>query len=159
MIRILLVEDDARLAEGLTRLLAREGHKVTHVASLASARAMGTGHSANDDYDLIILDWNLPDGQGIDLLDDARSNGGGPPVLMLTAHAELPHRVRGLDAGAVDYVVKPFEPEEFLARVRVQCRKRGSASVDAGTPTQAAMGRSVAQPWVEGRFEIDGPVT
>ena len=117
--RILLVEDDRKAAGLLVRGLREEGFVVDHAASLAEAdeAAFVTTH------DLIVLDGMLPDGDGVTLCRTLRARGQQEPVLMLTARDALSDRVDGLNAGADDYLTKPFEFEELLARLRALLRR------------------------------------
>ena len=117
--RILLVEDDRKAAALLVRGLREEGFVVDHAASLAEAdeAAFVTTH------DLIVLDGMLPDGDGVTLCRTLRARGQQVPVLMLTARDALSDRVDGLNAGADDYLTKPFEFEELLARLRALLRR------------------------------------
>ncbi len=117
--RILLVEDDRKAAGLLVRGLREEGFVVDHAASLAEAdeAAFVTTH------DLIVLDGLLPDGDGVTLCRTLRARGQQVPVLMLTARDALSDRVDGLNAGADDYLTKPFEFEELLARLRALLRR------------------------------------
>jgi DNA-binding response OmpR family regulator len=119
-VRLLLVEDEHRLRERLARGLREEGFAVDCADSVGEARtrASGTG------YDFVLLDWRLPDGSGIDLLRRWRAAGLEAPVLVLTARDQLQDKIEGLDAGADDYLTKPFEFEELLARVRALLRRR-----------------------------------
>jgi DNA-binding response OmpR family regulator len=117
MNKILVVEDDSALASGLKEYLSKEGFEVQLAHKLESVR----GKTPN--VDLIILDWMLPDGQGIDYLRELRASANWTPVLFLTAKADLVDKVLGLESGANDYLVKPFELRELLARVRAQLRK------------------------------------
>ena len=117
MPRILVVEDDDALAKSLEDYLKGEGFALERVSTAAAARAAPLAS-----FDVIILDWMLPDAPGIDLLHEW--SGQGPPVLLLTARADLVDRVVGLELGAADYMTKPFEPRELLARLRVQLRQR-----------------------------------
>ena len=122
--RLLLLEDDATLGEGLRDFLRSEGHVVDWANSLAQARGL-----EGEPYDALLVDWQLPDGSGLDWVRSLRSRGIATPVLMLTARDQLGDRIRGLDSGADDYLVKPFEPEELSARLRaVTRRSAGSAS-------------------------------
>lgn len=115
---ILIVEDEERIAQFLRRALRMEGYEVTVAgdgpAGLAAARA--------NRPDLVILDWMLPGMDGLEVCRQLRQQGA-EPVLMLTARDTIPDRVHGLDAGADDYLVKPFEMEELLARVRALLRR------------------------------------
>ena len=113
--QILLVEDDISLAEGLQKGLGREGFTVNHVSSGADAI-----HAVDvDTPDIIALDLGLPDMDGLDVLRQVRIKHPDLPVLLLTARDTLDDKVSGLDSGADDYLVKPFEMPELLARLRV----------------------------------------
>lgn len=123
-VRLLLVEDDPSLARVIERGLIEEGHAVDHASTLADAsEAVGI-----NDYDLVVLDLGLPDGDGAELCRDVRSSGSGTPILMLTARDGVSDRVRGLDAGADDYLTKPFAYPELAARVRALLRRPKHAS-------------------------------
>ncbi len=115
MKKILLIEDDASLGPALLKSLSQEGYLITLAPSLSKAR-----EEKISDYDLVLLDWMLPDGQGIDLLKDVPNE---VPTIMLTARTDLIDKVLGLESGANDYITKPFEPRELLARIRVQLRQ------------------------------------
>ena len=118
--RILLVEDDAMIGEGLAKALAAAGMSVDWVRSGADAE-VALPDSA---YSLILLDLGLPAAEGLDLLKAARGAGMETPVLIITARDGLDERVQGLDLGADDYLVKPFETRELLARMRALMRRR-----------------------------------
>ncbi|WP_062076788.1 response regulator transcription factor [Demequina globuliformis] len=118
MTRIVLVEDDPTISEPLTRALGREGYDVEWHGT-----GMG-GVGAADDADLVILDLGLPDIDGVDVARRIRDKGLQVPILMLTARADEVDLVVGLDAGADDYVTKPFRLAELLARVRALLRRR-----------------------------------
>jgi len=118
--RIVLVEDNASLAAGICFRLQDAGHAVD---VLDDGLAAST-YLATDNADLVILDINLPGRDGLDLLKDMRQRGDSRPVLLLTARAETVDRVKGLDAGADDYLVKPFEMVELEARVRALSRRK-----------------------------------
>ena len=123
--RVLIVEDDAGIATGLAATLRASGYAVDVTATLALASAA----VRVEPFDLVLLDLSLPDGDGLDWLRQVRRSGSVMPVLIMTARDALPDRVVGLDEGADDYVVKPFEPEELLARMRVALRRsEGRAS-------------------------------
>lgn len=124
MSQILLVDDEVELTDALSRLLKREGYGVDvandgEAALLAVQRQIGQGQL----YDLLILDWMLPKLSGIEVCQELRSQSQLTPVLFLTAKDTLDDRVQGLDAGADDYLVKPFELRELLARVRALLRR------------------------------------
>ncbi|MBP8810786.1 MAG: response regulator transcription factor [Kofleriaceae bacterium] len=116
--RILVVEDEARLAGLIARGLGEEGHQVTiAVTAAAATAAIGLG------WDVVILDWGLPDQDGVTLLARWRRRGIDVPVLMLTARGATGERVTGLRAGADDYLIKPFDFEELLARLDAVTRR------------------------------------
>jgi two-component system, OmpR family, manganese sensing response regulator len=117
--RILLVDDEAELADPLSRLLTREGYQV----DVAYDGCDGSQLAAQQQYDLLILDWMLPQRSGLEICQHLRSQGNTTPVLFLTAKDTLDDRVEGLDAGADDYLIKPFELRELLARVRALLRR------------------------------------
>lgn len=127
MAHILLVEDDAALREGLGELLSREGYAVTAARSAQEARRAQSAR-----VDLVILDISLPDGNGVELLREWRRAGAGQNVLILTARDEEYDVVRGLDAGANDYVTKPFRVQELLSRIRALLRRSAPARVKSG---------------------------
>lgn len=116
---LLLVEDDLALGTALLKLLASQ-YRVDWVRDLASARR----HQQAAQYDLLLLDLGLPDGDGVAWLKSLRGAGLDLPVLILSARDALDDRVQGLDTGADDYLVKPFEPDELLARIRVLLRRQ-----------------------------------
>ncbi len=121
--RLLLVEDDASLAAGLTLALRNKGFAVNHVT-----RGEHALHAvATDPPDLIVLDLGLPDMEGLQVLRSVRAGGGRLPILVLTARDALSDKVAGLDLGADDYLVKPFEMQELEARIRALGRRLGSA--------------------------------
>lgn len=121
--RLLLIEDDPILGEGLRDFLRADGHQVDWCASLGQADAY-----RGEPYDAMLIDWQLPDGSGLEWLRARRARGDATPMLMLTARDLLSDRVRGLDSGADDYLVKPFAPEELAARLRVMARRSAGAA-------------------------------
>ena len=116
--KILLIEDDALLLGGLQKALEQQQYCCDVATSINSARQYTL-----DDYELIILDLGLPDGDGLTLLKQWRQQGCKLPVLILTARDSLDDRIKGLDQGADDYLVKPFALAELLARVRALMRR------------------------------------
>src|SRR3954462_14472918 len=117
--RLLLVEDDAKLADAVCRGLRGEGYAVDHAADGEAALA----HAHVWDYDAVVLDLMLPRRDGFDVCRTLRGRGDGVPILVLTARGGVDDRIRGLDAGADDYLAKPFDFGELLARVRALIRR------------------------------------
>ena len=124
MARLLLVEDDASIAEPLMAALRREGHEVAWTPTGAEGLA-----AAGPDVDLVLLDLGLPDIDGLEVCRQIRSRLPDLPVLMLTARAEEVDAVVGLDAGADDYVTKPFRLAELMARIRAALRRAAAAAI------------------------------
>lgn len=118
--KILLVEDDGQIAENLKLLLEKE----TYVVDIASNVTSGTELLMSGEYDLVICDRRLPDGDGIEVIRSARASGLSTPSLMLTAKNTKVDMVVGLDAGADDYLPKPYDSTVLLARVRALLRRR-----------------------------------
>ena len=133
--RLLLVEDDRMIGDSLRQALKIEGHAVDWVYDLSAARAT----LQSERFDAILLDLGLPDAPGapvkptggIELLKQLRGRGDATPVVVLTARDALPDRVTGLDAGADDYLVKPFELDELLARLRAVVRRHAGRADSA----------------------------
>jgi two-component system OmpR family response regulator len=136
-VRLLLVEDDDKLARAVTRGLRREGYAVDVAADGEAALVQ----VAVWEYDAIVLDIMLPRRDGIAVCAALRERGCWAPVLMVTARGEIPDRVRGLDAGADDYLPKPFSFEELLARLRALLRR-----APAERPTRLEVGDLVVDP-------------
>ena len=127
---MLIVEDEASLSEPMTRGLEEEGYLV----DVAEDGRSGLMKALTEDYDVLIVDWRLPGLDGRTLIERLRSGKAAVPVLMLTAMRDVDHRVAGLDAGADDYLTKPFSFEELLARLRALRRRpngSGETSSDA----------------------------
>jgi DNA-binding response OmpR family regulator len=118
---ILVVEDERRLANLLRRMLAEERHTV----DMAHDGPAGLDLALSDTYDMVVLDLMLPDLDGIEICRQMRLNRVETPVLMLTARGAVEDRVKGLNVGADDYLIKPFAMEELLARVNALLRRRG----------------------------------
>ena len=130
---LLMIEDDARLAQMVCEYLAQNSLEVTHVADGQSGLTRLQGQDASPLPDLVILDLMLPDMDGLEVCRRIRSLQGGAaqvPVLMLTAKGDPMDRIIGLELGADDYLPKPFEPRELLARIRAILRRR----TDGGGP-------------------------
>lgn len=121
MKEILIIEDDSNLGQSIKKILEAEGLKTYWVTTITDARI-----EILKKIDLIVLDWMLPDGQGVDFLKEIRGQNNFTPVIMLTARADLIDKVLGLEAGANDYITKPFESRELIARIRVQLRDKVS---------------------------------
>ncbi|WP_440223232.1 response regulator [Dokdonella sp. MW10] len=120
--RLLLIEDDSELADGLVHALAQSGHACDHAADGRAALAAVAATS----YDLVVLDLGLPDVDGLDLLAALRRARCTAPVLILTARDGVGDRIRGLDSGGDDYLAKPFALGELEARIRALLRRAGS---------------------------------
>lgn len=150
--RLLLVEDSARLAALLGEAVREAGWRLDTVGTLTEAEAA----IAATDFDLILLDLGLPDGDGLDLLRSIRRAADATPVLIITARGTVEERIAGLDAGADDYLVKPFHHREFLARCRAMLRRSptalqpvliaGQLAYNPATALLTANGETVALP-------------
>ncbi|MFU8884673.1 MAG: two-component system response regulator RppA [Cyanobacteriota bacterium] len=128
-LRILLVDDELDLASAIQTVLQRQGHVVDRCGNGLEGWTLLSGETAElpgPRYDLAILDWMLPHLSGLELCRRARATGMGLPLLLLTARSDTADRVEGLDAGADDYLSKPFAMEELLARVRALQRRQPS---------------------------------
>ncbi len=125
--RILVVEDEQRIARFLKEGLEQEGHVVQ--TALNGAAALTRARSGS--YDLILLDWLLPDVDGLSVCQTLRAEGNRTPIIMLTAKDAVFDKVRGLDSGADDYLTKPFEFDELFARMRSVLRR-----AEVGAPPQ-----------------------
>jgi DNA-binding response OmpR family regulator len=118
-VKVLVLEDDQRLARFVARVLSEEGLAV----DLCGRGVDAIAQSETSVYDLVVLDWMVPDTDGLAVCREIRRAGSIVPIMMLTARGETRERVLGLEAGADDYLVKPFEVDEFLARVRALLRR------------------------------------
>jgi two-component system OmpR family response regulator len=146
--RLLLIEDDDILGEGLADYLRAEGHVVDWCRDLAAVDAR-----RGEPFDALLVDWQLPDGSGLQWLRARRARGDTTPALMLTARDRVHERIEGLDGGADDYLVKPFAPEELTARLRAVSRRHagaagarqrfGEVEVDVGARAAWRQGRRV----------------
>jgi DNA-binding response OmpR family regulator len=155
--RLLLVEDNERLAHFLAKGLGMEGFAVDHVGLIEDAEAA----LATMRFDAILLDLGLPDGDGMDLLKRLRARNDTTPILVTTARGDLGDRLRGLDGGADDYLIKPFEIAELAARLRALMRRPGavmSRAIELGNLRFDAENRTatvVDRPLALGRRETD----
>jgi two-component system response regulator QseB len=142
--RVLLVEDDAMIAQGLQTALRQSGMAVDWMRDGLSAGAALKSSS----FDVVLLDLGLPKRDGIDVLKDMRKRGDATPVIILTARDEIRHRIAGLDAGADDYIVKPFDLDEVTARMRSVTRRaagRGDSTIHHGELTLDTANRTVSR--------------
>ncbi|MBY0465692.1 MAG: response regulator transcription factor [Burkholderiales bacterium] len=148
--RILLLEDDRILGEALRDFMRTEDHVVEWCCRLSEAR---TAYQ-HQPYDALVIDWQLPDGSGLAWLRSLREGHDSTPALMITARDQLSDRLSGLNTGADDYLVKPFEPEELLARLRAVRRRTagspapvirlGPVTLDLNAKTAHLSGQPVA---------------
>ncbi|MET7988063.1 MULTISPECIES: response regulator transcription factor [unclassified Streptomyces] len=130
---VLLAEDDRAIRHALERALTLEGYEVTAVAD--GVEALAQAHRTPPD--VLVLDVMMPGIDGLQVCRVLRAEGDRTPILMLTALVETADRIAGLDAGADDYVVKPFDVEEVFARLRALLRRTGNGALDEDTPTPA----------------------
>jgi DNA-binding response OmpR family regulator len=145
--RILLVEDDGMIAAGLRTALRQEGHTVDHVATAPAAAEALRGAA----FDLVLLDLGLPHGDGLELLRGLRARRDATPVIIVTARDEVRSRVAGLDAGADDYVLKPFDLDELSARIRSVLRRHGGRSEPAIEHRGLRLDPATREVWREGQ--------
>ncbi len=124
-VKALVVEDDRRLGGFLCRVLSEEGY----AADLCTTGTQATGQAQTGLYHLMLLDWMLPDIDGLSVCRTVRQTGLPLPILMLTARGELRERVLGLETGADDYLVKPFEVVELIARIHALMRRSSGKSL------------------------------
>lgn len=147
--RVLLIEDDAMIGASLQQAMAADGHAVDWVRDGRAAEAALAGRA----HDLVLLDLGLPHKDGITLLRGLRAGGSRVPVLVLTARDAVADRVQGLDAGADDYLVKPFSLDELAARMRALARREagraepvmrvGDVTLDPATRVATVQGSPV----------------
>jgi len=126
--RLLIVDDDPELRNFLVTELSVEGYNCKEAATGQQA----LGQIRSEPWDLVLLDWTLPDFNGVEVCRRMRQGGIGTPVLMITARDEVRERVEALDSGADDYLTKPFSIEELLARVRARLRRTGLTAPEDG---------------------------
>lgn len=124
--RILIVEDEVRLAEAISEIVNEEKYD----SDMVYTGVDGLYYASTEIYDCIILDVMLPEMDGFEVLKEIRKKGIETPILMLTARDEVKSKVKGLDYGADDYMTKPFDVEELLARIRAITRRKGQVILD-----------------------------
>lgn len=124
--RILIVEDEVRLAEAISEIVKEEKYD----SDMVYTGVDGLYYASTEIYDCIILDVMLPEMDGFEVLKEIRKKGIETPILMLTARDEVKSKVKGLDYGADDYMTKPFDVEELLARIRAITRRKGQVILD-----------------------------
>ena len=155
---ILLVDDEVELTEPLSRILQRQGYTV----AVATDGQTGYDLAVSGHFDLLILDWMLPGKSGLEICREVRSQAKTTPVLFLTAKDTLDDRVDGLDAGADDYLVKPFELRELLARVRALMRRPTAlerSDLDSSPTTGAVLQFADLTLDIENQFASRGDAT
>ena len=133
MTRILIIEDEEKMARMIARVLREEGY----VAETAGDGRAGLSRALDDSFDLLVVDWMLPERSGVQIVRGLRAAEVNTPVLMLTARGQVEDRVEGLDAGADDYLAKPFALPELLARVRALTRRSMGGAATAETAIRA----------------------
>jgi two-component system OmpR family response regulator len=138
--RILFIENDAAAANDMVSFLTGKGFTVAHATTAQAAKDL----LPTTNWGAVLLEWSLPDGDGIDLLPMIRKQADQASIIMITSKGQIVDRIKGLDAGADDYMVKPCDPNELLARLRaIERRRSGAASaiLDCGT-LQIDLGRN-----------------
>lgn len=138
--RILFIEDDVAIANDMVTFLTGKGFTVAHALNMQTAKEL----LPTTNWGAVLLDWSLPDGEGIDLLPIIRKQADQASIIMITSKGQIADRIKGLDAGADDYMVKPCDPNELLARLRaIERRRSGAASaiLDCGA-LQIDLGRN-----------------
>ena len=142
MARVLIIEDEEKMARMLARVLREEGY----VVETAGDGRAGLSRALDDSFDLLIVDWMLPERSGVQIVRGLRAAEVSTPVLMLTARGQVEDRVEGLDAGADDYLPKPFALPEFLARVRALTRRGPRGTEDGAGPAAIRVGDVALDP-------------
>jgi two-component system, OmpR family, response regulator len=138
--RILFIENDVATVNEMVSFLTGKGFTVAHASNIQTAKDL----LPTTNWGAVLLDWSLPDGEGIDLLPIIRKQADQASIIMITSKGQIADRIKGLDAGADDYMVKPCDPNELLARLRaIERRRSGAASaiLDCGT-LQIDLGRN-----------------
>lgn len=145
--RILLVEDDAMIAQALQAALQAAGYAVDWVADGLTAEAALRTHA----YDQVLLDLGLPGQDGLQLLERLRGADNPVPLLIITARPGLEDRLRGLDGGADDFLQKPFEMAELLARMRAVMRRKGGRAAPELGNGRVSLDPALKRAWVQGQ--------
>lgn len=140
-LKVLVLDDDPGVGKYLTQMLHMQGWDGRFVSTTAEARPL----LADTDFDVILLDISMPEESGWDFLQSIRGTGVETPVIFLTAHQETDDRVRGLRLGADDYVVKPFEPEELIARIEAVYRRRQTLPAFSVGPLRIDLVRRIVE--------------
>src|SRR3989344_7562700 len=135
--KILIIEDDQTLAKNLKEVLVKDGFAV----DVAYSRESGLVEIEVNEYDCVVLDINLPDGSGFDLLSELRRKENQTPIIIVTARGEVEDKVKGLNLGADDYVPKPIDTNELIARIRAVIRRNSQTSLPVIT-----IGKLVVKP-------------
>ena len=144
--RLLLVEDEPEMAAAISAVLSKHGYVVDHVPTIEQGREALKERV----HEAVLLDRQLPDGDGMSLLSDMRRGGDTTPVIMLTAHDTSRDRVEGLDEGADDYIGKPFVAEELLARIRAAGRRASNYAANVVSEGNLSLDISTLQVLVGG---------
>ena len=146
MPRLLLIDDDRFLLRSLEKLFAREGYVCKCVHTVNEAGRALVQSATGEPFDLVVLDVGLPDGDGVSFCRQLRTRHR-MPIMLLTARQEITDKVIGLEVGADDYLTKPFDPRELLARTRAQLRRAGEYMAEpAVQPARLDLGRLVLYP-------------
>ena len=138
---VLIAEDEVRLANAIAQILRENKYQVDVTYNGKDALAYVTGA----DYDVFVCDVMLPGMDGFQIVHEARKQGVSTPIIMLTARTSLSDKVTGLDAGADDYLTKPFQPAELMARLRALTRRQGELVVDEQTAGDLKLGLSTSE--------------
>ncbi len=141
--KLLIAEDDQRLLKSLTHILEGQNYTVDGVANGIDA----LHYAESGQYDGIVLDIMMPGMDGVEVLKRLRQRGCMTPCMFLTAKSEISQRVEGLDAGADDYLPKPFDTREFVARVRAMTRRRGDLVPEVSTFGELVLNKSTYELW------------
>jgi DNA-binding NtrC family response regulator len=150
--RILLVDDDPGLAEVIGLLLEREGYAVLHAASVKA----GVERILAEEFDLVVTDLKLPDGTGLEVIAAVRSRRPRMPIMMITSYSSIESAIAALRGGAVDYVIKPFNNDDFLRAVARALKTRGMGALPGGRPLPIeAYIREVVERFQDSTSEIE----